>query len=125
MATQRQLERCTLKRQNVAELLGVSTSTVRRLEGRTLHPVQDRDGTWWFDPAEVERLRAAEGVRQRRAAPREGAPTARGRLAARVFAMFESGATLRQIVVRTKQEPATIRELHAEWSKPLERPRRG
>jgi hypothetical protein len=115
-ATRRQLERCTLTRANVAELLGVSTSTVRRLEGSTLHPVQSRSGVWWFDAEQVERLRASETHRTRAYGGRGKDP---GRTAARVFEMFDAGCNLRQVVVRTKLEPHAVRELFREYNTPL------
>lgn len=117
-ATKRQLERCTLRRHNVAELLAVSISTVRRLEGRSLHPVQSRDGVWWFDPEQVERLRASDTHRTRVQGARGKDP---GRMAARVFEMLDAGCNIRQIVVRTRLEPHAVRELFREYSTPLGR----
>jgi len=38
-----------LTRAHVAERLGLSISTVRRLEGTQLHPRIDKDDVRWFD----------------------------------------------------------------------------
>lgn len=53
-----------LTRSGVAKRIGRSIATVRRMEGRSLHPTQDAHGVHWFDPQEVEVVlgRRAEGV---------------------------------------------------------------
>jgi hypothetical protein len=48
-----------LTRGQVAKRLGKSVATVRRLEGRELHPRRDTKGVLRFDPEEVEAV--AEG----------------------------------------------------------------
>jgi hypothetical protein len=112
----------TLTRREVAERLGVSTSTVRRMEFVRLNPTPDKRGVWRFDPAELE------GVERR---PRVAKPRARmsdeelarrrdGQLAARVFRLFARGASLAQIVVTTKQPPDRIRVLFHEWMTSLD-----
>lgn len=45
-----------LTRAEVAERLGVSRYTVKRLEGVELFPLIDHDGTRWFDAGRVEEL---------------------------------------------------------------------
>jgi hypothetical protein len=45
-----------LTRGQVAKRLGKSIATVRRMEGRALHPKRDQKGVLRFDPAEVERV---------------------------------------------------------------------
>jgi hypothetical protein len=45
-----------LTRSQVAQRLGKSIATVRRLEGSSLHPSRDRDGVHRFDAREVEWL---------------------------------------------------------------------
>lgn len=53
-----------LTRKQVAARLRRSVATVRRLEGRALHPRRDAQGVHWFSAEEVERLRRApEGMR--------------------------------------------------------------
>jgi hypothetical protein len=101
-----------LTRREVAERLGISVSSVRRLEGVGLHPVLDDDGVWRFDPAELERMPV-----QRK--PRRGGKRSRtskeGDAAARVFAMFGQGRSLRDIVLSAKQPPDVVRRLYREW----------
>jgi hypothetical protein len=110
----------TLTRAQVAERLGISTSSVRRLEWDKLQPLQDERGVHRFDPAEVDAL-----------APRRRPPVSaslagirgrhkEGRLAADVFKMFARRLTLPQIVVATRQPPEVIRELYREWCTSLE-----
>lgn len=113
-----------LTRRAVAARLGISTSSVRRLEWSDLHPELDERGVWRFDAAEVERIepqlarlpsaRGATGDDEARARARKG------RLAARVFRLFARNMTLPQIVVGTKQPPEVIRELYREWSTDLD-----
>lgn len=43
-------------RKQVAQRLGKSLATVRRMEGVLLHPTQDARGVNQFDPTEVERV---------------------------------------------------------------------
>jgi hypothetical protein len=103
----------------------MSVSSVRRLEFDKLHPVQDEQGTWRFDPHEVDAL-AATKVRRRRRSSRSGQSEAErarardGRLAAAVFRCFAKRMTLPQIVIATSQSPASIRELYRQWSTTLD-----
>ena len=114
--------RHTLTRADVADRLGISTSTVRRMEWVQLHPVQDANGVWRFDPAELDGIAPqAKRSRSRPLAPPGDRDVARqGRLAARVFRMFAGNLTLAQIVVATKQPPAVVRALYHEWITSLE-----
>jgi septal ring factor EnvC (AmiA/AmiB activator) len=50
-----------MTRGQVAKRLGKSVATVRRMEGRELHPSRDRNGVFQFDPAEVERVAQGRG----------------------------------------------------------------
>lgn len=111
----------TMTRREVAERLGVSTSSVRRLEFDELFPKEDNRGVWRFDGAEVEALAGRRGQREQRAPVRTAARSdPEGRLAARVFKMFGRGIPLAHIVVATRQSPATVRALYSEWSTTLE-----
>jgi hypothetical protein len=113
----------TMSRAHVASQLGISTSSVRRLEGDRLHPVLDGRGVWRFDPAEVGALAPALRTSGAMLAPTDPVARAaarRGRLAARVFRMFAADMGLAQIVVSTRQPPETIRELYREWTTSLD-----
>ena len=110
--------KATLTRAEVAARLGISTSSVRRLEGVHLHPVQDDRGTWRFDSAELDRVPRRAQL-QRNASRRRNAPSA-GQIAARVFRMLEAGEGLNEIVIAARQPPALVRQLHREWLISLE-----
>jgi hypothetical protein len=112
-------EGCTLTRVQVAKRLGISTSSVRRLEWDQLHPAVDARGVHRFDPAEVDRVARPHRSRIGGAPGRKKSPR-RGRLAAEVFRMFGRHMTLAQIVVATKQPPALVRNLYREWSTSLD-----
>jgi len=115
--------RHSLTRRDVARHVGVSTSTVRRMEFVQLHPVPDEHGVNRFDPAELEGLeprRAKATVRPRRGLSEQERERARaGRLAAQVFRLFARDASLAHIVLTTKQPPERIRELYHEWNTSL------
>lgn len=104
-----------LTRGDVAGLLGTSVSSVRRMEGKVLHPTRDSDGVWRFDPEQVRHLPS------RWRDPEQPRPKKReGRLAARVFALFDQGMSLPEIVQELEEPPGVIRALYAEWSVSLE-----
>ena len=99
-----------LKRGQVATLLGVSVSAVRRWERRKeLHPIKDRDGIHRFDRQEVAELAAKRGR----------VTKATGDIAAQVFDLFRRGMKLGDIVIETKQTPTAVRALYLEWTTPL------
>jgi hypothetical protein len=112
--------RYTLTRAQVAERLGVSLSSVRRLEWDRLHPEVDDRGVHRFDSAEVDALAPRQRAPARVSDPERRAEARRGRVAATVFRMFARHLTLPQIVVATKQPPEMIRELYREWSTGLD-----
>jgi hypothetical protein len=112
--------RYTLTRAQVAERLGVSLSSVRRLEWDRLRPEVDDRGVHRFDPAEVEAIEPRPRAPARAPDPERRAQARKGRLAANAFRMFARHMTLPQIVVATKQPPEVIRELYREWSTGLD-----
>jgi hypothetical protein len=82
---------------------------VRKMEGTKLHPARETRG-WVFDPAEVATLKTA------RAKPSPtGLPLSEGRLAARVFYLFDHGRELREIVEDREVAPKVVRDLWHEW----------
>ena len=98
-----------LTRGQVAAELGYrSIFPVRKMEGQQLHPVRTARG-WLFDPAEVAALKAKR--------PLGGVPAAapEGRVAARVFYLFDQGRELREIVEELEIAPAIVRDLWHEW----------
>jgi hypothetical protein len=78
------------------------------MEGGELHPVRDARG-WLFDPAEVAALKAKRPIGG------TGAPVSEGRIAARVFYLFDKGRELREIVEELEIPPGVVRDLWHEW----------
>jgi hypothetical protein len=85
------------------------------MEGTKLHPVREARG-WLFDPAEVAELKTARMA----TAPLTTAPLSEGRLAARVFYLFDHGRELREIVEELEVPPRVVRDLWHEWMIDLE-----
>ena len=95
--------------QVAAELGYRSIFPIRKMEGTKLHPVREARG-WLFDPAEVAELKLT------RTAPRAAAPAmSEGRVAARVFYLFDHGRELREVVQEAEVPPSVVRELWHEW----------
>jgi hypothetical protein len=113
-----------LSRREAAARLGISTSSLRRLEDDLLlHPQMDEQGTYRFDPDEVAALEGRVPIQARgpRATPADERDAARaGRIAAKVFRLFARNRSLAEIVIVTKQPPARIRALYHEWVTSLE-----
>ena len=105
-----------LTRAQVAAELGYrSIFPIRKMEGTKLHPVREARG-WLFDPAEVAELKTARMA----AAPLPAAALSEGRLAARVFYLFDHGRELREIVEELEVPPGVVRDLWHEWLVGLE-----
>lgn len=100
-----------MTRPQVAEQLGTSVASIRRKEGKTLHPVKGADGIHRFDPAEVAAHAAAETA----AAPAKLRRSVSGDLAAEAFIRFDKGLTPRQVVIELRQPPEDIEKLHRQW----------
>ncbi len=99
-------------RSTVAAALRVSITTVRRWEGRLLHPRRGHDGTHLFDATEVESLA------QRRPVPvKESGVASPGEIAAAAFALFKEGVTIRDAVIELEQPPDVIQRLHEDWER--------
>jgi hypothetical protein len=109
-----------LTRSQVADQLGVSISTVRRLEGTRLHPKIGNGNTRLFDAAEVASV-AASLVRAAEPAPQpRSIAVPRGELAARIFERFELRHSLVEIVIELRVAPDVVRELFHQWRVGLE-----
>lgn len=112
-----------LTRAQVADRLGASISTVRRLEGVRLHPQGDEDGVHWFDPKEVSALAAERandsGTRRRNASattPKVVDERTAGEIAALVFERLEQRQSLAEIVVGLRITPDVVRGLFDQWT---------
>jgi len=89
-----------LTRTEAARRMGVSVSTVRRMEHSALTPIVVQ-GKHLFRCEEVDRY-TAKGE---------------GEIAARAFALFEAGKSPVDAVILLEQVPERIQQLHEEWAK--------
>ena len=99
-----------LTRAEAAALLHCSISSIRRLEGDTLHPVVGLDGVHRFDPVDLVRV-ASERSAITVDASKEGERDAR------VFEALEDGKRLREIVTTMRLPVDLATKLHAAWLK--------
>jgi hypothetical protein len=102
-----------MTRAEVADAMDVSVSTVRRMEGRLLHPIIGGDGARHFDPAEVLRV-IAERAKQSSSELNEGERDAR------VFDLLAEGKGLRDIVIALRLPVEVVARLVSLWG-PAER----
>lgn len=99
-----------LTRAQVAAELGYrSIFPIRKMEGTKLHPVREVRG-WVFDPTEVAALKATRAAESAAATP-----LSEGRLAARIFYLFDHGRELREIVQELEVPPRMVRDLWHDW----------
>lgn len=113
-----------LTRAQVAERIGVSVPTVRRLEGTTLHPHVDAQGVHWFDPREVTEVAASRANEALMRGKIRNATLAtdmrtRGEVAALVYERFEQRQSQAEIVIGLRIEPETVRELFDQYCRGL------
>lgn len=114
------LRMAALTRDDVAKRLGVSISTVRRLEGTRLHPSIDDKSVRRFKASDVERLAKELEAEQR--SPRNAqqavvraAEIPKGELAALVFERLEQRHSLAEIVIALRVPPEDVRDLYHSW----------
>lgn len=110
----------TLTRDDVAKRLGVSVSTVRRLEGTRIHPLVTDNGVRRFKAADVEELAIAlaakrNSLRNAEKAYTRAAELPKGELAALVFERLEQRHSLAEIVIALRVPPEEVRELFHAW----------
>jgi hypothetical protein len=96
-----------MTRKHVAERLGVSETSVRRLEGTRLHPVH-RGRFVYFDEHEVESYAS-----ERSPGRPSGNP---GEIAAHAFELFREGKGFRDVVIELRQTPERVRQLYREYA---------
>jgi hypothetical protein len=103
-----------LTRAEVARRLGVSVTTLRRMEGTKLHPTRRADGVHVFDETEVE----AVLVTYRQVRSRTTRATAEdGALAARAFECFDQRVSVSDVVKRLEISPERAAALQLAWSR--------
>ena len=114
------LKSAALTRDDVAKRLGVSISTVRRLEGTRLHPTIDDNSVRRFKASDVERLAKELEAEQR--SPRNAqqavvraAQMSKGEIAALVFERLEQRHSLAEIVIALRVPPEDVRDLYHTW----------
>ncbi len=96
-----------LTRKQVASRLGIAETSVRRLEGTSLHPAH-RGRFVFFDAQEVEGYAAEHG------GGRKGRD--HGEVAARAFELFRAGQDFRDVVIELRQSPERVRQLLREYA---------
>jgi hypothetical protein len=101
-----------LTRGEVAAVMRVSITTVRRLQGRELHPRRSPDGFYLFDPREVEVARAR---RPPQPDPRECGDA--GELAAETFKFLRDGVDIRDVVIALRRPTKEIEALYVDWER--------
>lgn len=103
-----------LRRTEVARRLGVSLTTLRRMEGTRLHPATGADGVHLFDEAEVEAAVVTyRGIRARSAASLKPSD---GEIAAAAFELFDNGTSLVDVVKQLQVAPDRVGALHRAWA---------
>jgi len=115
-----ELRMAALTRDDAAKRLGVSISTVRRLEGSRLHPLIDDKSVRRFKASDVERLAKELEAEQRstrnaQQAVVRAAEMSKGELAALVFEKLEQRHSLSEIVIALRVPPEDVRDLYHTW----------
>ena len=100
-----------LKRSEVAEVLGASVSTVRRMEGLTLRPIVGERGEHLFHEEHVRAL-----VVERTRVTSQSADGYDGVMAAAAFEIFDAGDGPVEVVKQLKADPRAVRTLLREWA---------
>jgi hypothetical protein len=101
-----------LTRGQVARRLGLSLSTVRRMEGVQLKPIVGDRGVRYFEETEIQTVL----VRVRRTRM-PGDERADGTLGAAAFTRFRNGADVVAVVTELREPPEKIERLFADWKR--------
>jgi hypothetical protein len=101
-----------LTRGQVAQRLGLSLSTVRRMEGVQLNPIIGERGVHYFEETEIRTVL----VRVRRTRMRDD-EQADGMLAAAAFALFRDGSDVVGVVAELRENPDRIEKLYEHWKR--------
>lgn len=100
-----------LRRTEAARMLGVSKSTLRRMEGTSLTPVVGPKNVHLFQEEEVRSV-----VVTRRARFDSSQP-ANGDIAADAFALFDVGVHVVDAVKQLRVAPDVLEKLHETWAR--------
>lgn len=101
----------SLTRSKVARRLGVSVTTLRRMEGTLLHPQTGEGGVRMFDADEVEAAVIRVRRRERPEEPETGA------VAAEVFTLFDDGVHPVDVIKKLLLAPNVVESLHTRWTR--------
>ena len=101
-----------LTRGEVARRLGLSLSTVRRMEGVQLKPIVGERGVRYFEETEIQTVLVR--VRRTRVPVDERAD---GTLAAAAFTRFRNGADVVAVVTELRVAPEKIESLFEHWKR--------
>ena len=101
-----------LTRGQVARRLGLSLSTVRRMEGVQLKPIVGERGVRYFEETEIQAVFVR--VRRMRMPDDERAD---GTLAAAAFTLFRNGADVVAVVEELREAPEKIEQLFEHWKR--------
>jgi hypothetical protein len=104
-----------LTRAEVARRLGVSVTTLRRMEGTKLHPTRRSDGVHLFDATEVEAVLVT--YRQVRSRTTRASAEADGALAAQAFECFDQRVPVSEVVKRLQIAPERAAAFQIAWSR--------
>ncbi|HYQ41911.1 MAG TPA: hypothetical protein VER11_08080 [Polyangiaceae bacterium] len=99
-----------LTRAQVAQRLGLSLSTVRRMEGVQLNPIVGEGGVHYFEETEIQTVLVR--VRRTRTGENEQAD---GTLTAAAFRLFRNGYDVIAVVAELRADPETIEKLFEHW----------
>lgn len=99
-----------LRRAEAARMLGVSKSTLRRMEGTSLRPVVGPKNVHLFQEEEV---RAIVVTRRSRLESEPGS----GDVAAEAFSLFDAGVHVVDVVKQLRVAPDVVERLHATWAR--------
>jgi hypothetical protein len=101
-----------LTRGQVARRLGLSLSTVRRMEGVQLKPIVGERGVRYFEETEIQAVFVR--VRRTRMPDDEHAD---GTLAAAAFTRFRDGADVVAVVEELREPPEKVERLFEHWKR--------
>jgi hypothetical protein len=104
-----------LTRAEVARRLGVSVTTLRRMEGTKLHPTRRSDGVHVFDETEVESVLVT--YRRVRSRTTRIGTEVDGAIAAQAFECFDQRVPVAEVVKRLEIAPERAAALQVAWSR--------
>jgi hypothetical protein len=96
-----------LTRSQAAAVLKLTEDEIKARDGRDLHPQRGRDGSWFYDSAEVTALLTDAAA--------TSASVEEGTLTAASFELFEQGVPLQRVAILMKKSATTIMSLRKQY----------